>query len=176
MRRKKGFTLIELLVVISIIGLLSSVVLAALTTARMKARDARRLADLDQIKIALELFYDSKGYYPQSGCGWNCSGYRYSFNATWAAFATDTAPYISRVPVDPLNTACAVWSGPTCYSYAYGNVGTTSTPPTYDLITRLETPGDTRACPAYAHRYGKGAGFIDNLCAYGVGLYNAMPN
>ena len=45
----RGFTLIELLVVIAIIGLLSTVVVASLTTVRAKARDSKRLSDLQSI-------------------------------------------------------------------------------------------------------------------------------
>jgi len=53
--RSRGFTLIELLVVIAIIGLLASIILASLNTARQKGRDSRRLADLKEIANALEL-------------------------------------------------------------------------------------------------------------------------
>ena len=67
MKRTRGFTLIELLVVIAIIGMLSSVVLASLNTARAKARDARRVSDLKQMQLALELYYDSNGSYPNPG-------------------------------------------------------------------------------------------------------------
>lgn len=63
---KKGFTLIELLVVIAIIGILSSVVLASLSTARQKSRDAKRISDIGQIQLALELFFDANQTYPTS--------------------------------------------------------------------------------------------------------------
>lgn len=55
---RKGFTLIELLVVIAIIGVLASVVLASLNTARRKSRDTRRVADIKQIQLALEMSFD----------------------------------------------------------------------------------------------------------------------
>ncbi len=98
-----GFTLIELLVVIAIIGVLASIVLASLNTARRKARDARRITDLKQIQLALELFFDAQTTpaYPI---------------ATVTCDATNThglqvlAPtYIPTVPRDP--------NGP-CYVYA----------------------------------------------------------
>jgi prepilin-type N-terminal cleavage/methylation domain-containing protein len=63
---KRGFTLIELLVVIAIIGILSSIVLASLNTARQKSRDARRVADIKQIQLAMQLFYDASSSYPAS--------------------------------------------------------------------------------------------------------------
>lgn len=62
--KSKGFTLIELLVVIAIIGILASIVLASLNTARKKSRDARRIADIKQIQLALELYFDSQRDYP----------------------------------------------------------------------------------------------------------------
>lgn len=61
---QKGFTLIELLVVIAIIGLLASVVLLALNSARAKSRDARRVADVRQISSAMELYFNDNSIYP----------------------------------------------------------------------------------------------------------------
>ncbi len=84
----KGFTLIELLVVIAIIGILSSVVLVSLNSARAKARDARRKSDLNQIRIALSLYYNQYGNYMGvgSGCGWGGNGEGW-FNASGGAYA-----------------------------------------------------------------------------------------
>lgn len=143
-----GFTLIELLVVIAIIGLLASTVLASLDTVRAKARDAKRISDLNQIRLALELYFADNGYYPASGCGWDCNGYRYSYSvASWAALASDLAPYIDPLPIDPVNNACAPWgSSNTCLSYAYGNVGRVTQEPQYDLTTHLETPNHPLRC------------------------------
>src|SRR4030042_4388316 len=63
-KNKKGFTLIELLVVIAIIGLLSTLAVVALNTARQKSRDAKRVSDIKQIQTALELYYADGNAYP----------------------------------------------------------------------------------------------------------------
>ncbi len=55
----RGFTLIELLVVIAIIGILASVVLASLNTARAKGVDAAIKSDIDGARAQAELYYNS---------------------------------------------------------------------------------------------------------------------
>jgi prepilin-type N-terminal cleavage/methylation domain-containing protein len=60
-RARRGFTLIELLVVIAIIGILSSVVLASLNTARSKGNYAAIKSNLATIQTQAELYYDSNG-------------------------------------------------------------------------------------------------------------------
>lgn len=79
----RGFTLIELLVVIAIIGILSSIVLASLNTARQKSRDARRVADIKQIQLAMQLYYDASSTYP-------------------SALSELATTYIATVPSDPV--------------------------------------------------------------------------
>ncbi|HTK60703.1 MAG TPA: prepilin-type N-terminal cleavage/methylation domain-containing protein [Candidatus Baltobacteraceae bacterium] len=65
-RGRKGFTLIELLVVIAIIGLLSTLAVVALNSARQRSRDAKRVSDIRQIQTALELGYAEIGGYPSA--------------------------------------------------------------------------------------------------------------
>lgn len=59
-----GFTLIELLVVIAIIGILAALVLSNFNSARDRARDAQRKSDTDQIKKALQMYYNDNSAYP----------------------------------------------------------------------------------------------------------------
>ena len=59
-----AFTLIELLVVIAIIGILTALAVVSLQNSRRSARDAKRIADVKQIQIALELYYQDNNTYP----------------------------------------------------------------------------------------------------------------
>ena len=78
----RGFSLIELLTVISIIALLSTVVLAALSTARKSARDAQRISMIRQMQTALELYYLENGQYP-TGDGLGTGGWDTPGNNTF---------------------------------------------------------------------------------------------
>lgn len=136
-KTNKGFTLIELLVVIAIIGLLSSVVLASLNSARTKARDARRVADIKQMQTALELYYDTNKRYP--------------------AVATDLAPtYIASFATDPSSPSRQ-------YAYAADTNGTTyciaadmeGTPPS----------GGPTSCPSGASATNVGTGMTADYWA-----------
>ena len=100
---QKGFTLIELLVVIAIIGILATIVLVSLNTARSKARDVRRISDLRQIVLALEMSYDDNDAYPSVT---DCA-------TIPGSLVTDG--FIGAVPEDPVSTN----------AYAYGSDGVT---------------------------------------------------
>lgn len=91
---RKGFTLIELLVVIAIIGILASIVLVSLNSARQKARDVKRVGDIRQMQLALEGYYDEKQAYPGDDLAAVC--------APLTGLADELVPtYIAALPVDP---------------------------------------------------------------------------
>ncbi len=105
---RKGFTLIELLVVIAIIGLLSSVVLASLNTARGKARDAIRKQEMREIQSALNLYYSDFGSYPLPNPGsWGgistvpCGPGNGQTGGANAYILGLTPKYMGTLPVDP---------------------------------------------------------------------------
>ncbi len=143
--------MIELLVIVSIIGLLASVVLASLNSARSKARDAKRISDLKQIQTALELYYSTNGSYPNVSI---CESALISGFPTWnACWATLLSGYIA-MPLDPLNsTSTYNW-----YSYQYGtqrngcsNLAPGGAAGKYVLTARLENSATANSsyCSTY---------------------------
>lgn len=108
-KNKIGFTLIELLIVIAIIGILSTATAVSLNQAKAKARDARRLADITQIKKALEVYYYTVGEYPNADECYTlpavCICTSFTANPI-TAWIPDLTNYIDQpLPIDPLNDA-----------------------------------------------------------------------
>ncbi len=119
--RTRGFTLIELLVVIAIIGLLASIVTASLSSTQARARDARRMQDIDSIKKALVLYSADHAGFPISLSTTTLTG----VDAVSAALVSSNS--IPGVPLDPKD--------PT-YTYTYS---TNAAANTFILSFCLET-------------------------------------
>lgn len=124
-KTQKGFTLLELLVVIGIIGLLASILVVNLTSARRRARDTKRVADIRNLQTASEDYYGKNGKYP--------------------TLISDlvTAGNIPIWPLDPLTPSGTVCTGNSdnCYWYAYYTPAGALGPQSYSLGASLEDSG-----------------------------------
>lgn len=112
MPQSRGFTLIELLVVIAIIGILSGIVLVNLRSSQVKARDAKRLSDIQSLVTALGVYYSDNKVYPTTLAGLVAGG------------------QLQSVPVDPSDSTAtprsyvyaAIGSGTDCNGYHVGAI------------------------------------------------------
>ncbi|HDP37351.1 MAG TPA: type II secretion system protein [Candidatus Atribacteria bacterium] len=140
-KNKKGFTLIELLVVIAIIGILTAGTFYFLNDARIRARDARRVADLREIANALEIYYSIYGKYP-GGTSWSTWD-------NWMELLKDEG--LMPVPiVDPINNATSRWSGCGGKLIYFYNSPTNQEGQKYFLAAVLESQGQngcSNPCP-----------------------------
>lgn len=144
---QRGFTLIELLVVISIIGLLSSIILASLNTARAKGRDAARISDMRQLRIALELYRNDNGSYPTS-------------------LASLVPNYIKLVPNDPSGG-----TGTCRPTYCYAYLPSTN-PTSYHMGAQMENTGGV--INSDAGQYNPGTYFVSSASYTGQGDFNGQ--
>ncbi len=94
---KRGFTLVEILVAIAIMGILAMIVFASFEDSRKKARDTKRMSDIQEIAASVAIYGASQGQYPSS--------------------LNDlvTAGLFREVPTDPTSTGV--------YVYNYENEG-----------------------------------------------------
>ncbi len=152
-----GFTLIELTISIAIIGILSTIIIVSLNSARQKSRDAKRVRNIEEIRTAIELYIAGHGNAPDLGDS-NCSvvdnndPYIYysschtnDFNGTshpWSDFESQIQPYMKTVPKDPCGLACYDPSGNYKYrgyfTYTYqapGTLAPINNPPTTTITS-----------------------------------------
>ncbi len=112
---RRGFTLIEILVVIGILGVLSGIIVGSLNVGRERARDAKRISEVTELKKALELYYAQHSRYPIStSCGatvpdntW-CNSVESLTGGHWIRDSGTPgvlAPYISKEPTEPFQGA-----------------------------------------------------------------------
>lgn len=113
--------MVELLVVIAIIGILATLLLLQLGVARQRARDAARIAHVNQVRTALELYFDDAGKYPEIANYGTSNG---------TGLGPSLVPkYLTQLPLDPLS------AGTYLYKYAYSPGGT---PTRYHIWAELE--------------------------------------
>ncbi len=120
-KTKTGFTIIELLVVVAIIALIAATVIASMSTARAKSRDAKRIQNMQEINNALNLYHNQKNYYPNPYAAQQITG------SDPFSVELKSAGVMPAVPADPL--------GGTTYLYKY----TSANGSTFDLNFCLET-------------------------------------
>ncbi len=155
-KKSRGFTLIELLVVVTILGLLASIVLTSLASARVKSRDAKRQGDLQEMQKALELYNTQNGSYPNPNVA--CSvgtGDVFSSSLCWSTLIPTA--YIPSMPIDPQNTDlgnCGTTANCHVYHYCVYNNNQN-----YIISVNLENPAPTGtfsnqvACPIGGPNY-----------------------
>jgi len=141
-KHKPGFTLIEVLVAATIIALLTSIGVVSYQAANRQARDAKRKADLEQIRAALQIYRGDCGTYPAS----------VSFGGPLTGACPTTTTYMQQVPQDPKGGY---------YQYSQQGGGTS-----YVLCACLEGGGGTTTCTGSCSNCGNACGA--GACNYEV--------
>ena len=114
---QKGFTLVEVMVVLGIIGILASATLISLNPIAQinKSKDAKRKAELSEMKKALQLYYADNGKYPDD------SDYKIlpAGGTTPLNWGETWAPYIQLLPKDPKTTHTYIYISPDADNQTY---------------------------------------------------------
>jgi len=103
----KGLTLIELLVVVAIVGILASLTLVAMTGTKARARDRRRLEDVNTLRNALSLYYAEHRNFPVPTEGDSNSNGKpdcYLTGSDSVSSELTNADVIGTAVIDPVNS------------------------------------------------------------------------
>jgi len=144
---QKAFTLIEILVVVTIIGLLALAGLVSYSQFMKQSRDARRKADIELVRSALEMYRSVNNAYPTSipitGLPWG---------GDLVDQLVPTGIYMKKIPTDPHSNDD--------YSYYYS---TDANGTTYTLGAHFEST--TSGCsPALSSPSCQPAAAVCNYC------------
>ena len=169
MSLKRGFTLVEMLIVLSITGLVIALFAGNYAATQKASRDARRLADMNDILTALQSYYADHGFYPGSTTAYgeaNCAGWDTTFTDGDNDGNSFIDPlydegYLEKMPIDPLTAQsnnCG-GHGNNGYNYFYFRyaAGSYGCDPTFGPYIVLGV-GSFETDPGVAHP--KSEGFI----------------
>lgn len=119
-KKRPAFTLIEVLVATTIIAVLTAIGVVSYASANRNSRDAKRLADVEQIRSALEMYRADCGSYPEA----------ITFGSPLTSSCLgSTVTYMQQVPQDPKpSSGC---------DYSYNQVGENN----YTITVCLEKEG-----------------------------------
>jgi prepilin-type N-terminal cleavage/methylation domain-containing protein len=147
MKKPRGFTIVELLIVIVVIAILAMIVIVAYNSIQGKARDSRRLQDIESIVKALEIYKTTHGSFPAANSTPNASGWEVSTNGASATnfllALVSSSDGVSKIPVDPTNTGNSTDLSPASnknnyeyfyYQYAAGDNGCDASRGTYYVV------------------------------------------
>lgn len=135
---ERGFTLVELLVVMIIIGILTSIIAGNFVGTRVKARDARRKSDLEQMQHSLEAYYNDHGQYPVGVGGKMQNDVPTVLDWGESLMDSKNTVYMATLPIDP--------SGSGATYYYVTHAGGTK----YQIFAYLENDKDTAIISALA--------------------------
>lgn len=159
-----GFTLMEVLIVMVIIGILSTLGLGSFQSSQQKGRDSKRKAELKQIGVALEAYYNDKGEYPLGSSGL-IAGCNNGVACAWGSqFIDDRGTiYMVELPEDPRDSS----------SYYYDSDGTY-----YQIYARLENTLDADIPTSAQDEPQVFTGLLcgELECNYGVSSGNTTPD
>lgn len=139
---RRGFTLIELLVVIAIIGILAGTLIYSYSGVRGRARDAKRISELDQVRQALQLYSQDNATYPTAD---TCTPL--SDPTMVSIFQPTGKPaYLPQIPSDPSYTGTGSSWPDYCYISPSSEGGSH-----FVLWAKLETATNANAYKAGSH-------------------------